>query len=1363
MVRPEISQNRRSIDRPHPRIMGWLLNNGIRSQTSASRFAAVARKSFGHLRDGSGSRAWIGWIVIWAVSILGVFAIATGTRWALTRSRDDSENSSAAMYNLLDTGRALAAEIGRTVRPAIERTEILAKSSEVIKALASGDSAAQTALLNSKITTATEIDALALFNSTGRITAINTCYANGEPISKDRVNRVLGTPTSQLPIIHGCLRNNSSARVLEFQTHCIITPEFFGSTGLSVAYSVPVINPRDGATLGVISSRLRFERLSNLIEGRAIAGGSAKAYFITDAGGYFSEAINSGREQPPVPVTELRDIVRPILGDTALTTVTKRADKYLAISSLPGFETLEGGGIHVLIVADGNWLMQSPRQDRLIHAAGMAIIGTLLLIVAGLVHARLAAYRNRRTVEKANAASGRLAAIVECSTEAIISDSLDGTITSWNRGAEKVFGFSAQEAIGRHADLIESDDRPGEIGKLRQAVLEGASIEQFETQRRRKDGQKIDVSLSISLIRNRAGEIIGVSQIALDISGRKRTERELALSRDEVRKGESKFRELADTIHEVFWVSDPASTKIQYISPAYEDVWGRSCESIYEDLRSFADAIVPEDRARVLAGLEKAAIDGIDHEYRIVRPDGTMRWIHARGFPVRDETGQVQRLVGIAADVTDQRLAEDALRRAHAELEHRVEARTAELRQANEALRQNEADLQRAKDAAEDANHAKNEFLARMSHEIRTPLNGVVGMIDLLSETELTQNQRRYADSAREAAGSLLSVISDILDFSKIEAGKVEVEAIEFDLHKTVEDLIELLGPIAAKKNLALACLLRPEVPRRVLGDPHRIRQVLTNLMSNAIKFTAGGSVSVRVALESEEGRQRTIRIQIVDTGIGIPAKRLDRLFKSFSQVDTSTTRKYGGTGLGLAISKRLVELMGGQIGVTSQEARGTTFWFTLKIVAAEAETNSPTFGTLNATRVLAVETDPIYRRILDEQLEERFSSFSVVVTGDEALTALRRAASEAKPFDVALLPNIGIDVQFLTKAIRSDPVLRPTKLIAILDIDDRTDVDSLRAAGFDARLHRPLTQSRLMDAICSVTARCGKSEPTRAERVAPPQAQGRHLHLLVAEDNEMNQFVTEETLKRAGWTCEIVGDGKLAVDATVRSGFDAILMDCQMPDMDGLEATRRIRQREAATPGAPRIPIIALTAEAIAGDREKCLAAGMDGYVTKPINARKLFAEIETVMRARLVMPAAAVPAAPANSDAAVPIDVQALLGRCMGDRQYAVRTLEKFARRALRDVEELTKIVAAGDTNGVKQLAHNLRAVAAHVEAAPLRRIAFEIEQAGARADLRLAEQCLAQLDAEARRCADYIPNAIVLIGVAPITATGEDHAAE
>ncbi|HUB24778.1 MAG TPA: ATP-binding protein [Tepidisphaeraceae bacterium] len=525
-----------------------------------------------------------------------------------------------------------------------------------------------------------------------------------------------------------------------------------------------------------------------------------------------------------------------------------------------------------------------------------------------------------------------------------------------------------------------------------------------------------------------------------------------------------------------------------------------------------------------------------------------------------------------------------------------------------------EVELRQAKEQAEAASRAKGEFLARMSHELRTPLNGVVGLIDLLGHTLLNEIQERYVRLAKEAADSLLAVINDVLDYSKIEAGKIEVESIEFDPHKVVEDLVELLGPVAASRGLALGCVVRPDVPHQAVGDPTRFRQVLTNLIGNAIKFTNVGSVCTHMALERSEDAHCVLAVEVEDTGIGIPGDRLDRLFKSFSQVDTSTTRKFGGSGLGLAISRHLVELMGGTIGVSSQVGKGTTFRFTLKlrIPTAQLSAHIDPGEHLRKVRVLAAESDDSFCTIRREQFEGRFSPASMVVDKRTALSVLRKEAAAGRPFDAALLayqPQADGDVFAL---IRSEESMRHTKFVAVLETDDNTSAEVLQRAGFAAYLKRPVTPSRLVDAIASVVVPPHSVHESKPNRRAAEKSRG--LHLLVAEDHDMNQFLTREILKRGGCTCQIVADGSQAVAALENGRFDLVLMDCQMPVMDGLEATRRIRQREAVREVSRRIPVIALTAEAIGGDRERCLAAGMDAYLSKPINQAELFALIDSL-----------------------------------------------------------------------------------------------------------------------------------------------------
>jgi Amt family ammonium transporter len=793
-------------------------------------------------------------------------------------------------------------------------------------------------------------------------------------------------------------------------------------------------------------------------------------------------------------------------------------------------------------------------------------------------------------------------------------------------------------------------------------------------------------------------------------------------SRKKAWRPDLRYRSLVEKLPVVTFMASLDETQQElYISPQIESLLGFTQEQWLEDPFLWFRQLHPDDREKWIQEFARTCATGANFraEYRLLTRSGEIVWIQGECQIVRDDDGRPVFLQGVAFDISH-------IKRAAADLE--------------------------ARRAAQSANEAKSQFLARMSHEIRTPLNGVVGMIDLLKSTTMTDVQQRYVQLAREAADSLMKVINDILDFSKIEAGKVEIETTEFDVHKLVEDLTELLSSVAAKKKLALACLIRPNVPRRVLGDPSRIRQVLTNLVNNAVKFTSEGSVSIRVSLDAADAQGLTVRMEVQDTGIGIPSDRLDRLFKSFSQVDSSTTRKFGGTGLGLVISAQLVELMGGQIGVRSEQGKGTAFWFTLKlapVMPGLAQSLDEPTEVLRNLRVLAVEPNPVYRRILTEQLEGRLSAASAVLDVDQAIAAMRHASAEAKPFSIALLPFGTPAGTRLAETIRSDALLRDMSLIALVDIDDRADIPTLNQAGFVACLHRPITQSRLFDTLASATF-CNL--PTSVVAPVMPEAPLKGLHLLVADDNEMNQFVTQETLRRADCTCDIVGDGLLAVQAAQNKKYDAILMDCQMPGMDGLEATHHIRQREAAT-ASRRTPIIALTAEAIQGDREKCLAAGMDGYVTKPINTEELFHAIRSLLRmdpgaAQNGVPPtspAPVPQPPPIAAAETPIDVDALLSRCMNDAAFAMQTLEKFRQRAIGDVELLRQGVAAGDIEKTTRLAHNLKSVAAHAAAAPLRKIAFEIEQAGARRDLQFITEQLAALEEQARRCAEFVPDAM------------------
>jgi len=995
-----------------------------------------------------------------ALALLAVAALIYGVGIALNHSQDPTRRATVATRALLSTEQSLAPQVEQAVQPAMDRTRQIASDPRVLAALASHDSAAIQRACDTLISGDPDIDAIALFDDRGAIVGINSVYSDGSSVNPARIDRVMQKDFSGRQIITGCLNNSARAELLEFQTSCDITPAFFDSSGLAIAFSVPVIDPATSKQVGVASSRLRFERLTSLLRTQSIAAGLGTACFATDHGAIFDEDINAGHALPPVPPDELASLIAPLARAGGLHSVIEHSQNFLGLFKLGCFKTLDGGGIQVAVFIPSHWVSTQARIDRFFDAAHPGAVAVVLATLATVcwLWGSLARQRNLQLLNVE-----RHRSIFASVAEGIVVQRPDGQIIECNAAAEMMTGLSRDQLCGLASidprwQIVQEDGSPAlatahpAMETARTGIPVRGRILGFVS----ATGDHRWISVSTEPLRDENQHITGVVISFADVTAQRAQASRLNLLVQAGRLGTWEWN-------------------IKTGSVVFNAIWaqmlGYELDELEANVSTWERLVDPADMPRIRAILNDH-LEGRTPEYRCEQrlkcKDGSWAWVLAAGrVTERDANGAPVRIVGVHVDINP-------------------------AKQAEAQLKANNAELITAREAAESSSRAKSEFLANMSHEIRTPMTAILGFTELLvsdgDRSKAPRHSLEAIDTIRRNGEHLMSIINDILDLSKIEAGKLVAETIETDVAQVVHETLTLMDVKAKSKGLSLEAQFLTPIPAHINSDPLRLRQILMNLVGNAIKFTEVGGVKLGISCDP---KNQLFRVDIADTGIGIPPEQRERLFGAFIQGDASTTRKFGGTGLGLQISRRLAQILGGDISVTSEPGKG--------------------------------------------------SCFSVSVRTGDISDVSMRTLEPAQP------------------------------VLSVL----------------------PATSG--------------------------PRGQLAGIRILLAEDGPDNQRLISFLLRKAGAEVTIVQNGRLAVetlsiDGSIRSAlasppaFDLLLTDMQMPEMDGYDATSLLRRKGCT------LPIVALTAHAMAGDMDKCLAAGCDDYAAKPIDREKL---IQTCRRA--------------------------------------------------------------------------------------------------------------------------------------------------
>jgi two-component system, sensor histidine kinase and response regulator len=839
---------------------------------------------------------------------------------------------------------------------------------------------------------------------------------------------------------------------------------------------------------------------------------------------------------------------------------------------------------------------------------------------------------------------------------------LDGHLITWNVGAERIKGYRAEEIIGRSFSCFYS---PEEVAKgVPRAELDTARAAGRLTEegwRVRKDGTRFWASVTITALHDASGAVVAFSKITRDL-----TEQRLL---------EQRFRAILESAPSAM-VMINASGEIALVNRETEKLFGYGRAEL---LGQKVEMLLPErfrarhpEQRREFFSNPQSRPMGAGRDLFGRRKDGSEIPIEIGLNPVETDEGLF--VLSSVVDIT-------ARKRLNEELERRVYARTAE--------------LEVARDAAQVASRAKSEFLANMSHEIRTPLNAVIGLTELVLQSPLAEEQSQRLGVVMDSAEALLSILNDILDFSKIEAGKLGLETVAFTLHDVVGDTLRPLAMRAERKGIELLCFVDPSLPRELTGDPGRLRQVISNLVQNAIKFTEHGEIVVRVEPEAI-GETALVRFSVSDTGIGIAPQQLARLFEPFEQGDSSTTRRFGGSGLGLAICRQLVELLGGEIGAESAPGHGSTFRFTARLSVVERGAAADRAQLpLADTRVLIVDDNATQRTILDRVTRAASMRPVIAASAEAALGQLARCADERDPVRLLLcdLHMPDLDGFGLVERIRADTRYDALAIVLLTSAGDTVDLERCEELRVAARLVKPIHHPELFTAIARVL---GIASPTPVAMAHPRRVEDRPrdelppLRILLVDDSEANRRVALAMLDGLGHRVSLASDGREALERIAAEPFDAVLMDVQMPTMDGLAATAAIRAREAAAGG--HLPIVAMTAHALHGDREKCLAAGMDDYVSKPVRRRSLLDALSRALGRSGVAEVVGEPPA-LRAPGAHAIDWSALVSEFGGDRHVVREVVAAYASETRENLDLLPERIRAGDAAEVRRRVHTIK----------------------------------------------------------------------